>query len=93
MATLREKLLKTADDVKKNMAVPFKVKKEKKELEVWIIGKEQKLAELESDLNDMKADDTLDVEAILYKQDDLALTKRQLEQGEALMKELFGKAE
>jgi hypothetical protein len=89
MGNLRTKLLKTTDDVKKAIAVPFTVKKERKQLESWLLDKEQRIAELESEINDLKAADKLEADSILRKIDDLDLTTRKLNQGNTLLKELF----
>ncbi len=39
--SLREKSLRTSDDVKKDMKIPFQVRKDQKVLESWIINKEK----------------------------------------------------
>ena len=85
----RSKLLKLGDDAKKILKLPFKLRKEQKALESWILDYEEKVATLEADINDLKAEEKLDTDKILDKVDDLDLAKRRLKQGEALMKELF----
>ena len=91
MGNLRTQLLKTTDDVKKALQVPFKVRKERKQLESWIIDKEQKIAELEDEIQELKSGDELNVDSLLSKKDDLQLTRRKLEQGNELLEELFVK--
>lgn len=91
MENLRTKLLKTTDDLKKALQVPFKVRKERKQLESWNIDKEQKIAELEDEIQELKAGDDLNIDSLLSKRDDLQLTERKLVQGEELLEELFNK--
>ena len=88
---LREKLLKSTDDVKKAIKVPFQVRKDKKTLESWIIDVESKIADLELDVEDAKSKDTLNVDYILDCMDNLELERRRLKQGNELMNELFNK--
>jgi hypothetical protein len=89
MGNLRTKLLKATDDAKKVIATPFTVKKEKKQLESWILDREQKDAELQEEINELKSADKMDVDAILDKIDELELNNRRLKQGEGLLNELF----
>ena len=86
----RAELLKLSEEGLKLLKRPFQLRKEKKSLEGWVIDCEEQVAVLESEINDLKAEENLDVDKILNKEDDLALAKRRLTQGEALMKELFG---
>ncbi len=86
---LREKLLKTTDDVKKAMKVPFQVRKDKKSLESWIINKEEEVATLEMKINDAKGADVFAPDRILDYKDDLALVERRLKEGKKLLKEMF----
>ena len=85
----RSKLLELSEEGLKLLKRPFQLRKEKKNLEGWVIEYEEKVAIFESEINDLKADEKLDVDKILDKVDDLDLAKRRLKQGEALMKELF----
>ena len=86
---LREKLLKTTDDVKKSLKVPFQVRKDKKQLESWLIDKEEEEANLQLKIQEAKASDNLNIDNILDMIDDLELVTRRIKQGNALMKELF----
>jgi len=85
----RAELLKMGEDAIKAVKLPFKIRKEKKNLESWVLDYEEKVATLESEINDCKADENLNVDRILDKVDDLELAQRRLRQGEELMKELF----
>ena len=85
----RKELLKMGEDAIKAVKLPFKLRKEKKQLEALILDYEEKVATLESEINDCKADENLNVDRILDKVDDLELAQRRLRQGEELMKELF----
>ena len=85
----RAELLKMGEDAIKAVKLPFKIRKEKKSLESWVLDYEEKVATLESEINDCKADENLNVDRILDKVDDLELAQRRLRQGEELMKELF----
>lgn len=88
----RKELLKMGEDAIKAVKLPFKIRKEKKQLEALILDYEERVATLESEINDLKAEETLNVERILDKVDDLELEQRRLKQGEELMKELFDDA-
>jgi len=85
----RSELLKLSEEGLKLLKRPFQLRKEKKNLEGWVIEYEEKVAVLESEINDLKAEEKLNVDSILDKVDDLDLAKYRLKQGEALMKELF----
>ncbi len=87
--TLREKFLKSTDDAKKALKVPFQVRKDKKKLESWIIDREEEVATLELKIQDNKSNDNLEINKILDSIDELVLAKRRLEQGQKLLKELF----
>jgi hypothetical protein len=89
MATLREQLLKMTKDAKQALSVPFKVKKDKKTLETWLIGVEEKIANLEFKINELKGADNFDPEKILDSIDDLELAKRRFKQGELLLENMF----
>jgi len=88
----RKELLKMGEDAIKEVKLPFKIRKEKKQLEALILDYEERVATLESEINDLKAEETLNVDRILDKVDDLELAQRRLKQGEELMKELFDDA-
>ncbi len=85
----RSKLLKLGEDAKKILQLPFKLRKEQKALESWVLDYEEKVATLDAEINDLKAEEKLNPDTILDKVDELDLAKRRLKQGEALMKELF----
>ena len=87
--TKRIDFIKMAKDVKETLQAPFKERKDKKNLEAWIIDREQKIAELDNKIQETKGADKFDVEAILDAIDDLALEKRRLIQGQELLTELF----
>jgi len=85
----RADIIKLGEDALKAIKLPFQLKKEKKQLESWILNYEEKVATLEAEISDVKAEEKLDVDKILNKVDDLQLAERRLKQGEDLMKELF----
>ena len=86
---LREKLLKSSQDTLDAIKVPFQVRKDKKSLESWIISKEEEIADLELKIQNKKASKSFNPDEILDAQDELALVKRRLEQGQNLIKEMF----
>lgn len=85
----RINLLKLGKDALEAIKVPFKVKKDKKALERWIIEKEELEATLQYDITELKGNSDFNPDSILDKEDDLALCIRRLKQGEELLKELF----
>ena len=85
----RSDLLKLGKDALKAVKLPFKLKKEKKNLESWILDYEEKVATLEQEISDLKADENMNVDKILDKVDECELAERRLKQGQNLMKELF----
>jgi len=89
MANLRTKLLKCTEDAKKALVTPFKVQKEKKQLESFILDREQQIAEFESDIEELKAADELNIDRIINKRDDIDIEKRRLKLAQELMEELF----
>lgn len=82
-------LIKAGKELKESIQAPFKVRKDKKSLESWIIDRESKIAELEDKIQELKGASNLDVDKILEAIDDLALENRRLKQGEELLVELF----
>lgn len=86
----RKTLLKLTEEGVKAVKLPFKLRKEKKQLESWTIDYEEKVETLGSDITDLKCKEELDVEAILDKVDEKELAERRLKQGTVLMDELFG---
>ena len=89
MSTKRSALLKLGESALKEIQLPFKLKKEKKSLESWILDYEEKVATYDQEISEKKAEEKLDVEAILDKIDLRDLAERRLKQGQGLMKELF----
>lgn len=89
MATLRERYLKASDEIKKSIKVPLQVRKDKNNLEKWLIDMESEVAGIELDIEGAKGKETFDANKILDLQDDLALKVRRLAEGEKLMQELF----
>jgi len=85
----RSDLLKMGEDALKTFKLPFQIRKEKKNLESWIINYEEIVATLDDEINEMKGEEKLNVDSILDKIDDKELAERRLKQGEDLMKELF----
>ena len=85
----RSELLKMGEDALKAVKLPFKIKKEKKNLESWILDYEEKVATLEQEISDLKSDENMNVDKILDKVDECQLAERRLKQGQDLMKELF----
>ena len=85
----REQYLKATKEAIKLVKLPFKLRKEKKQLESWVIDREEDVATLENDIVELQSNETLDVDNILNKEDDLVLLKRRLDQGEKLYGELF----
>ena len=86
---LREHLLKSSSDVKKAIKVPFQVRKDKKQLESWLIDKESDIADLELKIQDIKSSDNFNPDKILDIEDDLVIARRRLQQGQDLLKEMF----
>jgi len=86
----RSELLKMSEDAIIAVKIPFKIRKERKSLESYVLDYEEKVATLESDISDLKAKENLDVGKILDLIDDKDLAERRLKQGEALLEELFG---
>ena len=85
----RSELLKLGEDALKLIKLPFQLKKEKKSLESWVIDYEERVATLDAEISDLKAEEKLNVDKILDKVDEKELAERRLKQGEELMKELF----
>lgn len=85
----RRELLKLAEDGIKEVKLPFKLRKEKKNLESWVLDHEERIATLEAEIEDLKCKEDLSVDRILDKEDAKELAERRLKQGQELMKELF----
>lgn len=85
----REELLKTDKSELDAQEIPFQLKTEKLELEIWLTKREKEVADLELRVKRMKSSVELDVDSILDAMDTLSLVKRRLEQGRELMQELF----
>lgn len=89
MSVKRADLLKMGEDALKAVKLPFKLKKEKKNLESWVLDYEEKVATLDQEITDLKSDENMSVDKILDKVDEKELAERRLKQGQELMKELF----
>ena len=85
----REDLLKASKEILESIQLPFKIRKDKKTLEAWIIDREQKIAELENKVQEEKSAKDFDVEKLLTAIDNLQLERRRLDQGNTLLTELF----
>lgn len=90
MSTKRIDLIKMGKEAIDTIQAPFKVRKDKKSLESWIIDREQQIAELESKIQEIKSSkDNFSIERILDAMDDMQLEQRRLAQGQELLEELF----
>ena len=86
---LRQQYLEASEVIRKKIKVPLQVRKDKNDLERWLIKTEGEIAELEMDIESAKGKETFNADAILDLADDLNLKERRLKQGNALMLELF----
>jgi len=71
------------------LELPFKVKKEHKNLEMKILELEQQIAKDELTIQEQKSANPVDWDKLVSAIDTLALNNRKLEQLNALEKELF----
>ena len=88
--SLYKDLLKLGKDAIAEIELPFKVKKEQKNLEMKILELEQQLAKDELIIQEQKAKNPIDWYSIIDAIDNKAITERRLGQLEQLQKELFG---
>ena len=89
MSKTRKELLRLAEAGIKEVKLPFKLRKEEKQLESWVLDYEEKVATLEAEITELKCEEKLDVDKILDKVDDMELAQRRLKQGQELTIELF----
>lgn len=87
--SLRKDLLSKGKEALDAIKLPFKVRKEKKDAEQWILNKEQKIAELEFKIQEAKGAENLDFDKIADMIDERDLIVRRLDQGQKLSDELF----
>lgn len=82
-------LIKLGKEALDAVQAPFKVRKDRKNLEGWIIDREQSIAELENKIQELKGDPNFNVDSVLNAIDKLELENRRLKQGQQLLEELF----
>lgn len=87
--SLRADLLRKAKEVIEEINLPFKINKEKKQLEIWILTKEERIASMEQKIQELKTSKELNIDTLLSNVDSLDLEKRKLKQGTDLLKELY----
>lgn len=72
------------------MELPFKVKKEKKNLEMKILELEQQLSNDDLTIQEQKSANPVDWDSLIKAIDRKSLTERKLKQLQELEKEMFG---
>jgi len=87
--SLYKELLSKGENAIKALELPFKVKKEKKNLEMKILELEQEVAQDNLTLQEEKSKCPINWDKVIDAIDNLELNKRKLEQLENLQKELF----
>ena len=87
--SLRADLLRKAKEVIEEINLPFKINKEKKQLEIWILTKEERIASMEQKIQELKTSKELNIDTLLSNVDSLDLEKRKLKQDTDLLKELY----
>lgn len=87
--SLYKDLLKMGKDAVEDLERPFKVRKEKKNLEMKILELEQQIAKDELTIQEQKSKSPIDWDKLIDAIDALGLSQRKLEQLSALEKELF----
>ena len=88
--SLYKDLLKLGKDAIAEIELPFKVKKEQKNLEMKILELEQQLAKDELTIQEQKTRNPINWDSIIDAIDNKAINERKLSQLEQLQKELFG---
>ena len=88
--SLYKDLLKLGKDAIIEIELPFKVKKEQKNLEMKILELEQQLAKDELTIQEQKTRNPINWDSIIDAIDNKAINERKLAQLEQLQKELFG---
>lgn len=90
--SLYKDLLKLGKDAIAELELPFKVKKEQKNLELKILELEQQLAKDELTIQEQKTKNPIDWDKLIDAIDNKAINDRKLTQLEELQKELFTEA-
>jgi|ERR1044072_1069287 hypothetical protein len=90
---LYKDLLSKGKDVIAALELPFKVKKEKKNLEMKILELEQQMAKDELTIQEQKSANPVNWEQLIRAMDAKALNERKLEQMKELEEEMFGENE
>lgn len=86
---LYEKLLSKGKEVIEALELPFKVRKERKELEMKILELEQQLAKDDLTIQQEKSNSPIAWDKLLKAIDNKAINDRKLAQLQSLEKELF----
>lgn len=90
MASLYEQLLAKGKDAIAAIKLPFKVRKEKKNLEMKILEQEQQLATYELAIQEQKSKHPINWNVLIKAIDGKAINERKLKQLQDLETELFG---
>jgi riboflavin biosynthesis pyrimidine reductase len=89
MGNLRANLLKQTKKAFEVAMIPLQVKKDKHEMNGWILKRETEIADLEAEIVIAQSEKKFNPDAILDAMDTLAVQKLRLEQGIALRKSMF----
>lgn len=87
--SLYSELLSKGKDAIAALELPFKVKKEKKNLEMKILELEQQLAKDELTIQEQKSKHPVEWDKLLVAMDNMELNKRKLKQFQDLEIEMF----
>ena len=87
--SLYKDLLKLGKDAIAEIELPFKVKKEQKNLEMQILELEQQIAKDELTIQEQKTKSPISWDSLINALDNKAINERKLVQLESLEKELF----
>ena len=87
--SLYKDLLKLGKDAIAEIELPFKVKKEQKNLEMQILELEQQIAKDELTIQEQKTKSPINWDSLTNALDNKAISERKLGQLESLEKELF----
>lgn len=90
MGNLREKYLKMSNKAFDALKTKYRVKKDEKSAELWILTKEEEVASLQLDLETEYGKESFDMNAVLLIKDKIDLANRKLKQGKELLEDLFG---
>lgn len=88
--SLYGKLLSKGKETIEKLELPFKVKKEHKNLEMKILELEQQIAKDELTIQEQKSASPVNWEKLIEAIDKLSLNNRKLNQLQALEQEMFG---